>query len=446
MSIQLSQNGSSIKMNFPIMKSEKMEDGRLMIEGVATNEAIDHTNEIVDYESAKTAFADWKGNIREQHDPKKAVGKAIEVIADDASKQIIVKAFISKGAQDTQAKILDGTLSDFSIGGRVEKRVKEKVQKGDGEVEVTRLIMKRISETSVVDSGCNPETSFSIVKADGDSLLLVGAEDGDEGEEAAKSDEPTAIDQLADMLNKGEVTAEQLVAFAKGEQAPAAAAELAADPAAETTTAPEAAKADDESSTQKGMYDLSSFSNVICSIGYMVRSAAEESEWEGDNSPLPAAMLEWLKTGVQIFKDMAEEETAELIAQLDEKFPAPVAVATVVENADGKTDDVAKAEFDSLQDSITKALEIDSASSAEDVTKAIDGLRDEVTKARDRIKELEGLAAPGKALLKAITKGDDVDPEAEGSATPAVKSADGQENDIATMIKSIHQSGGRFVG
>lgn len=444
MSIQLGQNGSSIKINFPIMKSEKMEDGRLMIEGVATNEAIDHTNEIVDYESAKTAFADWKGNIREQHDPKKAVGKAIEVIADDASKQIIVKAFISKGAQDTQAKILDGTLSDFSIGGRVEKRVKEKVQKGDGEVEVTRLIMKRISETSVVDSGCNPETSFSIVKADGDSLLLVGAEDGDEGEEAAKTDEPTAIDQLADMLNKGEVTAEQLVAFAKGEQAQAAAAEPVADPAA--TVDPEAAKADGESETKKGMYDLSSFSNVICSIGYMVRSAAEESEWEGDNSPLPAAMLEWLKTGVQIFKDMAEEETAELIAQLDEKFPAPAAAATVVENADGKTNDVAKTEFDSLQDSITKALEIDSASSAEDVTKAIDGLRDEVTKARDRIKELEGLAAPGKALLKAITKGDDVDPEAEGRATPAVKSADGQENDIATMIKSIHQSGGRFVG
>ena len=443
MSIQLSQNGSSIKMNFPIMKSEKMEDGRLMIEGVATNEAIDHTNEIVDYESAKTAFADWKGNIREQHDPKKAVGKAIEVIADDASKQIIVKAFISKGAQDTQAKILDGTLSDFSIGGRVEKRVKEKVQKGDGEVEVTRLIMKRISETSVVDSGCNPETSFSIVKADGDSLLLVGAEDGDESEAAAKADEPTAIDQLADMLNKGEVTAEQLVAFAKGEQATPVAAEPTAAPDAATS---EAAKADGESETQKGMYDLSSFASLICSIGYMVRNAAEESEWEGDNSPLPAALLEWLKTGVQIFKDMAEEETSELLASLDEKFPAPASVETVVENADGKTDDVTKANFDNLQGAITKALAIDSASSAEDVTKAIDGLRDEVTKARDRIKELEGLAAPGKALLKAITKGDDVDPEAKGSATPAVKSSDGQDNDIATMIKSIHQSGGRFVG
>lgn len=433
MSIQLAQNGTSIKMNFPIMKSEKMEDGRLMIEGVATNEAIDHTNEIVDYESAKTAFSDWKGNIREQHDPKKAVGKAIEVIADDASKQIIVKAFISKGAQDTQAKILDGTLSDFSIGGRVEKRVKEKVQKGDAEVEVTRLIMKRISETSVVDSGCNPETSFSIVKADGDSLLLVGAEDGDEGEEAAKA-EPTAVDVLADMLNKGEVTAEQLVAFAKGEQAPAAAAE------------PEAAKADGESEVQKGMWQLQTFASLISSIGNMVSDTAWEAEYEGDNSPLPANLMEWLKTGVQIFKDMAEEETTELLATLGEKFPAPAAVATVVENADGKTDDVTKADLDSLQDAITKALAIDSASSAEDVTKAIDGLRDEVTKARGRIKELEGLAAPGKALLKAIAKGDDVDPEAATTTTATVKSSDGQDNDIATMIKSIHQSGGRFVG
>lgn len=434
MSIELGQNGNSIKMNFPIMKSEKLEDGRLMIEGVATNEAIDHTNEIVDYESAKTAFADWKGNIREQHDPKKAVGKAIEVIADDASRQIIVKAFISAGAKDTQEKILDGTLSDFSIGGRVEKRVKEKAQKGDGEVEVTRLIMKRISETSVVDSGCNPETSFSIVKADGESLILVGAEDGDDADKA----EPAAIDQLADMLNKGEVTAEQLVAFAKGEAAPAA------DPEADPAADPEAAKAD-ESETQKGMWTLQTFASLIASIGNMVSDTAWESEYEGDNSPLPANLMEWLKAGVVIFKDMAEEETTELLATLGEKFPAPA--ATVVENGDGKSDDVVKAEFASLQDSVTKALAIDSDSSADDVAKAIGSLRDQVAKANDRIKALETQPAPGKALLKAIAKGDDVDPDAaSGKTTDTVKSADGQDNDIATMIKSIHQSGGRFVG
>lgn len=435
MSIQLSQNGNSIKMNFPIMKSEKLEDGRLMIEGVATSEAVDNANEIIDYDSAKSAFADWKGNIREQHDPKKAVGKAIEVIADDASRQIIVKAFISKGAQDTQEKILDGTLSDFSISGRVEKRIKEKAQKGDGEVEVTRLVMKRISETSVVDSGCNPETSFSIVKADGDSLLLVGAE---EGEEAEKS-EPGAIDLLADMLNKGEVSAEQLLAFAKGEATPS------------PTVAPvegegqEAAKSDGESETQKGMWQLETFASLISSIGNMVSDTAWEAEYEGDNSPLPANLMEWLKAGVVIFKDMAEEETNELLASLGEKFPAPA--ATAVELGDGKNDDVVKAEFASLQDSVTKALAIDSDSSADDVAKAIGSLRDEVAKANDRIKALETQPAPGKALLKAIAKGDDVDPEAaSGKTTDTVKSADGQDNDIATMIKSIHQSGGRFVG
>ena len=65
-----------MKFAFPISKTEKLEDGRLLIEGVATSEALDLQGEILDYEGSKRAFEKWAGNIREAHDPKKPVGKA----------------------------------------------------------------------------------------------------------------------------------------------------------------------------------------------------------------------------------------------------------------------------------------------------------------------------------------------------------------------------------
>lgn len=153
----------------PIMKHEVLDDGRMMIEGVATSTAVDKQGDVIDYTAAKSAFSSWSGNIREMHDPKKAVGKAVDVTYLDDAEQIVVKAYISAGAKDTQAKVADGTLSMFSIGGQSNGQpVTEKVAKSDGsEIEVKRVFMARISEVSVVDSGANPDSGFAIVKADG---------------------------------------------------------------------------------------------------------------------------------------------------------------------------------------------------------------------------------------------------------------------------------------
>lgn len=177
MELNYSAGNQDFRAVIPFSKVERMADGRLMIEGIATSEAVDHDNEIIDYESAKAAFALWSGNIREQHDPKKAVGKALSVIADDVTKKITVRAFISNGAKDTQEKCLDGTLSCYSIGGSVSKREAEKLKKGDGtEQDVHRVYVKGLSETSVVDKGSNPDTSFALVKSVGDHLEGVGLE------------------------------------------------------------------------------------------------------------------------------------------------------------------------------------------------------------------------------------------------------------------------------
>ena len=151
----------------PISKVEPQEDGSLKVYGIATSEMLDKDREIIDYGSAKKAFGEWPGNIREQHDSKKAVGRALSVSPLDDQKAIALEAFISKGAPDTQAKVLDGTLRAFSIGGSSEKKLPEVVKGEDGsETTAMRVFLKRISEVSLVDSPCNPACSFQLVKAD----------------------------------------------------------------------------------------------------------------------------------------------------------------------------------------------------------------------------------------------------------------------------------------
>ena len=60
-----------------ILKAEQQADGRLMVIARATSETMDKQGEIVKFEGALRAFEGWPGNIREMHDDKKAVGKAI---------------------------------------------------------------------------------------------------------------------------------------------------------------------------------------------------------------------------------------------------------------------------------------------------------------------------------------------------------------------------------
>src|SRR5690242_16276876 len=113
---------NSFRLDIPV---EKIDREKRLVRGVATAEVLDAHGEIVDYETAKPAFVSWRGNIREMHQPK-AVGKGLDVEFDDANKQIIVEAYISKGAPDTWEKCLDGTLSMFSIGGLARERRAEK--------------------------------------------------------------------------------------------------------------------------------------------------------------------------------------------------------------------------------------------------------------------------------------------------------------------------------
>lgn len=186
-----------LRFTVPIAKIDK--DKRL-VRGVATAEVLDHQGQIVDYEAAKAACATWVGNVREMHQPK-AVGKRTEVVFDDEKKEIILESYISKGAPDTWEKVLDGTLTMYSIGANGKVAVDKVAPKG-------RLFPEQMVEISLVDNGACPVAKFDIVKlVDGVATDVQAADPAD-----APLDAPPLATVLTKYLVIGEPVTKALEA------------------------------------------------------------------------------------------------------------------------------------------------------------------------------------------------------------------------------------------
>lgn len=163
----------NFNLEFPISFIKKEQR---IVEGIATADNIDKVGDVVDFEASLEAFKNWAGNIREMHEPK-AVGKAInyepvKIKAEDGSEYnaIKVQVYISKGAQDTWEKILDGTLKAFSIGGAVlEKQADlKRIFRG----KPINIIKKyRLGELSLVDNPANGLATVDIIKRDTEGNL-----------------------------------------------------------------------------------------------------------------------------------------------------------------------------------------------------------------------------------------------------------------------------------
>jgi hypothetical protein len=158
---------SSMTLSFPIAKVNKE---KRTVSGFASLDNVDHHGDVVTAEASKTAFENFRGNIREMHGPS-AVGKMLNFKEDSffdpkTSKKyngVFVEAYISKGAQDAWEKCLDGTYTGFSIGGNI---IDAKMQKSDDGSQEHRVINKyELHELSLVDSPANPLANiFSIQK------------------------------------------------------------------------------------------------------------------------------------------------------------------------------------------------------------------------------------------------------------------------------------------
>jgi hypothetical protein len=163
-------NGNVINLSVPFTKVNRE---KRTVSGFATLDNVDQTGDVVTSESSLKAFENFRGNIREMHGSN-AVGKMVsfkpETFYDPKSKEffngVYVDAYISKGAQDTWEKVLDGTLSGFSIGGKILESDNE-VNKANGKT--VRFIKNyELIELSIVDSPANELCNIlSIQKVNG---------------------------------------------------------------------------------------------------------------------------------------------------------------------------------------------------------------------------------------------------------------------------------------
>jgi len=149
--------GDNIALSVPFTKVNRE---KRTVSGFATLDNLDQTGDVVTAEASTKAFEGFRGNIREMHGSL-AVGKMIsfkpETYYDPISKNfyngVYVDVYVSKGAQDTWEKVLDGTLSGFSIGGKILETDNE-VNKSTGE-SVRFIKNYELIELSIVDSPAN---------------------------------------------------------------------------------------------------------------------------------------------------------------------------------------------------------------------------------------------------------------------------------------------------
>jgi hypothetical protein len=167
-------DGDSLRLSMPLTKVDKE---RRIVSGFASLDNIDKQDDIVTAEASMDAFAKFRGNIREMHQPL-AVGKMVDFKAekyfDPESKKfyngVFVSAYVSKGAQDTWEKVLDGTLAGFSIGGRMNKWDDAYDEKLDKSIRVIKQY--DLVELSLVDSPANQFANIvSVEKVDGVDVI-----------------------------------------------------------------------------------------------------------------------------------------------------------------------------------------------------------------------------------------------------------------------------------
>ena len=172
--------GNNVRISMPLTK---VDAERRIVSGFATLDNLDRQNDIVTPEASLEAFSKFRGNIREMHQPK-AVGKMVafkeDKYFDPETKKfyqgIYVSAYVSKGAQDAWEKVLDGTYTGFSIGGKMNKWDDAYDEKMDASIRIIKDYT--LVELSLVDSPANQFANIiSVEKVDGvDTITGEGTE------------------------------------------------------------------------------------------------------------------------------------------------------------------------------------------------------------------------------------------------------------------------------
>lgn len=173
----LTVNGNDIHLSVPFSKVDKE---RRTVSGFATLDNVDSQGDVVTADASRKAFERSRRNVREMHD-KVAAGKVVDWREDEyfdpesknTYRGVYVEAYISKGAPNTWEKVLDGTLTGFSIGGEINEASNE-FDKDAGR-SVRFIKDYDLVELSLVDNPANQLANiFSIQKSATGSVTVTG--------------------------------------------------------------------------------------------------------------------------------------------------------------------------------------------------------------------------------------------------------------------------------
>lgn len=366
------------KLYAEIAKVEDEADGTLKVYGYASTDSEDSDGETITADAMKAAlpgYMKW-GAVREMHQAK-AAGTAIEAkVQDDGRTWFGAHIVDAEAVKKIKANVYKG----LSIGGRITDR---------DEMNKSVITGLNLVEVSLVDRPANPECVLTMYKA--------------ESLEEKEPKTPAAIDELAAILNKGEVTPEQLVEFAKSLKPAPTESEKKED------------LLDIKKWSGEEICDASTALNALDAIYYLLSKELDEAD--------SAEQVANLKAVVDNLK-------AYIVSELQEETMSGTEGDAMAMAA--KPGDVAKTEVVDPLAKLQSELDVLKA----DVSK-LTGERDDLAK---RVKELEALPKAGGALLKAIAKGEDVQPiVAKPEISPVLKH-DGTVDETATAIKKIQQA------
>lgn len=322
------------------------------------DETPDHSKEVFDYATSKPNIQSWSdkyqkatdgvsfGNIREQHG-KVAAGRLDQLEFNDMTKSV---QFCAKIVDDgTWKKIEDRVITGFSPGGRYAKRW----QDGD----YTRYTAE-FSELSVVDCPCNPNATFTLVKADGteeqvDFILSKAYEPGndatktraDEMAKAAGADakgkdyvvqaradliaenaadalakmaeaepvEPEAKPDAADALTASLAKADAAIAAASGEEVPGLFADLA--------KVSDALKLLSAEPLAKSLWSVEWLTKLLGDFASLQASVTWDEKYEagGGDMTIPTQAAKIVKDMGDLLIVMAQEGVADLLSCMADK-------------------------------------------------------------------------------------------------------------------------------
>jgi hypothetical protein len=153
----------------PITKSEKQNDGTLVVYGPAASSALDRDQQRLSGDWLDAAMPRWLaegGGVREQHDPKRAVGVGVGLSKADDGSHLLTAKIVDPVAVK---KIEHGVLRGFSVGIK-----NPRLEMGKADAPNGLVVDGDVIEVSVVDRPANGECMFQLAKADaaGDLTLV----------------------------------------------------------------------------------------------------------------------------------------------------------------------------------------------------------------------------------------------------------------------------------